>query len=347
MALMAIRYSCYFLTDARVLGFGFDALVWSWWWHSCITSPLALLIGCKSTSPSPWASSLTGRGWSVRGSSKHRLVPSRRHFQQGLSQNGGGKRSRCFFFSFLGGGCRLVSEDGRERGRHAEHAHRVREQILRIWRCAAPALLQGEDGGYRRLLPEKQRHLDRHLPQVRSVSARVSHAPCTLHVHLSLREKSSSRIMMKANVFLPPSPTLIMNFTLFLCCNWRPSPIFICNCCRSLSADIAKIKCWSWLNTHWYTRHIISDYAPFVGFSVTKNCHIESRRVNICFSTLAPMFTSADSVAQFPRTARRVGLVTWRAWLANGGWWWCMQRKYWSVLRESRSPSWGGHQPTR
>ncbi|TNN25568.1 hypothetical protein EYF80_064301 [Liparis tanakae] len=56
---------------------------------------------------------------------------------------------------------------GRERGGHAEHAHRVRQQILRArWRAAA-ALLPGEDGGDRQLLPEEQRHLDRHLPEVR------------------------------------------------------------------------------------------------------------------------------------------------------------------------------------
>lgn len=46
-------------------------------------------------------------------------------------------------------------EDGGERGRHAEHADWVWEQIFRVRWSAAAALLQGEDGGDRELLPEK------------------------------------------------------------------------------------------------------------------------------------------------------------------------------------------------
>lgn len=76
-------------------------------------------------------------------------------------------------------------------------------------------------------------------------------------------------------------------------------------------------------------RVYVRRYLSFEGLPVAQICHIKKRRLNFCsfnwrfFSTaatLGSMFTSAtDLVAQFLSTARRVGLVTWRAWLANGG----------------------------
>lgn len=235
-----------------------------------------------------------------------------------------------FFFSFLGRGCRLVSDDGRERGRHAEHAHRVREQVLRIWRSAAAALLQGEDGGDRRLLPEKQRHLDRHLPQVRSVSPRArctSTSRCGRTAVLGLWWKPMCFSTSITNI----NHAFPLVFVLqsgdcqpcILYCN-HPHFLFVAEwTLRKLNVDPFINSC---------TRQITCGYALFVGLSVAKTVTLwidESNSASIidvlfCFffrslHVSVNVYICGFLVAQFPSAARRVGLVTWRAWLANGG----------------------------
>lgn len=137
-----------------------------------------------------------GGGCCLSGSSKHSLVPSRRHFHQGLSQNRGGKRSWCVFFFFFREGLSA----GERRWPRARQTRRARPSSSRastsnLTECGC----RPSAGGRWRRSPTSP--WEAATSGSSPTPSQVRLAPCTLHVHISLRENCSSRVMMKANVF--------------------------------------------------------------------------------------------------------------------------------------------------
>lgn len=144
--------------------------------------------------------------------------------------------------------------------------------------------------------------------------------PCTLHVRMSLQGNSSSRIMTKANMFLSSITNINYAFSCLCVLFGDHDPfLFVIMAIRRLFlyGHYENEMLMMLLNTH-KQLHATDVSVLWATFRIDESASAFVIDVLFCFifflpsgaSTLASMFTSADFVAQFPSTTRRVGLDT-------------------------------------